>query len=81
MSPLPPFPGYLHAERRLILTKSVSLSYAEMYLGLATVLRRFELELFDTVRERDVDVVRDCFVGMPMPEAKGVRVKVLGKRT
>lgn len=58
-----------------------SLSYAEMYLGLATMLRRFELELFDTVRERDVDVVRDCFVGMPMPEAKGVRVKVLGKRT
>jgi hypothetical protein len=57
-----------------------SLSYAELYLGLAAVLRRFELELYDTVRERDVDTVRDCFVGMPTPEAKGVRVRVLGKR-
>jgi hypothetical protein len=57
-----------------------SLSYAEQFVALAAVLRRFELRLFETVRERDVDVVRDCFVGMPSPEAKGVRVEVVGRR-
>ena len=58
-----------------------SLAYAEIYLGLAAMFRRFELELFDTLRKRDVDTVRDCFVGMPSPESKGVRLKVLGKRS
>lgn len=57
-----------------------NLSYAEMYLGIAAILRRFELELDDVVRERDIDTVRDCFVGMPSPQAKGVNVRVLRER-
>jgi len=38
------------------------------------------MELFDTIRERDIDSVRDCFVGMPTPGSKGLQVKVLGER-
>ena len=57
-----------------------SLAYAEIYLGLAAMLRRFNFALVDTVRERDIDTVRDCFVGKASPQSKGVRVKVLAKR-
>ena len=59
----------------------VNLAYAEIYLTIAAVLRRFEFALHDTVRERDVDVVRDCFVGMATKESKGIRVQVLGERS
>jgi hypothetical protein len=56
---------------------SRSLAYAELYLVLDTVFRRFDLELFDTIREGDVDHSRDYFVGRVLPKSKGVRVKVL----
>ncbi len=59
----------------------VNLAHAEIYLTIAAVLRHFELELYDTVRERDVDVVRDCFVGMATKESKGVRVRLLSERS
>jgi hypothetical protein len=52
---------------------------AEMYMTVATILRRFDLELYDTVRERDIDVVRDCFLGEPSFESKGVGVKLASK--
>lgn len=58
-----------------------NLAYAELYLGVAAMLRRFELALDDVVRERDIDTVRDCFVGMPSPKAKGVNIRVLGLRS
>ena len=51
---------------------------AELYIVLATIFRRFDLELHDTVRERDIDVVRDSFLGEPSFESKGVRVKFAG---
>ncbi|PNS16982.1 Isotrichodermin C-15 hydroxylase [Sphaceloma murrayae] len=57
-----------------------NLAYCEMYLASAAILRRFDMELFDTVRERDIDVVRDCLVGMPGYASKGVRVRILGRR-
>lgn len=58
-----------------------SLAYVQMHLATACVLRRFELELDDdVVRERDVDVVRDCVIGLPPPESKGIRFKVVRKR-
>ena len=54
-----------------------SLAWAEMYLTLAAVLRRFDCELFDTTR-KEVDPAFACFV--PFAEStKGVWVKV--KRT
>ena len=47
---------------------------------MATVFRHYRMELFDTVRIRDVDHARDyCFVGMPSPGSKGVRVKNIGR--
>ena len=51
------------------------LAYAELYIGLATLFRRFELELFDTTRDA-VDCWMDRFVPRPKPGTLGVRVKV-----
>jgi hypothetical protein len=56
-----------------------SLAYAEIYLTIAFVLRRFELQLFEIGRE-DVDIARDCFVAKPKLGSKGVRVRVVGER-
>ena len=51
-----------------------SLAWAEMYLTLAAVIHRFDMELYDTSR-RDVDPKIDHFV--PFPETdRGVRVLV-----
>lgn len=57
-----------------------SLANAEIYLASAFLIRRFNFELYDVIKERDVDVVRDCFVGLTRPDTKGVRFKVLDKR-
>lgn len=54
-----------------------SLALPEMYLCLAKLVRRFECELFDVVRERDIDHHRDCFLGEPRDDTKGVRMRVL----
>ncbi len=66
----------------------MSLAYAEMYLLLAAVFRRFGskevrfesdegvLELVDTDIS-DVEIVADRFVPIVKPESKGVRVRVL----
>lgn len=47
-----------------------------MHLTLAAVLRRFELELYDVDEARDIEIVRDCFIGLPSPDAKPLRVKI-----
>lgn len=52
-----------------------SLALAEIYLSMAYVFRRFDLELYETTRERDIDHVRDCFIGEVSPSSKGVRVR------
>jgi hypothetical protein len=66
----------------------MNLAYAEMYLLLAAVFRRFGskevrfegdegvLELVDT-DVSDVEIVADRFVPIVKPESKGVRVRVL----
>ena len=51
-----------------------SLANTEMYLAIAAVFRRFELSLFETNRQRDVDSSRDCFTGEASSESKGIRV-------
>ncbi len=53
-----------------------SLAQSELYIVLACLFRRFNLELHETVRERDIDGVRDCFTGEPSLESPGVRVKL-----
>ena len=54
----------------------MNLAYAEFYMVLATVFRRLgtSMKLYDTVRERDVDITRDFFIASPCLESKGVRL-------
>lgn len=54
-----------------------SLAYAELYLTIATIFRRFEMELFETTIE-DVQMAHDFFVGVPKLDSKGVRAVVTG---
>ncbi|KAI0893426.1 cytochrome P450 [Annulohypoxylon nitens] len=53
----------------------LNLAYAELYIGLATLFRRHEFELFKTSR-RDVDIAMDMFVGQPWWGSKGIRARV-----
>ena len=55
-----------------------NLATAELHVVAATIVRRFQFELFETTRE-DVEIVFDAFVGQLRPESEGVRVKVVGE--
>ena len=57
-------------------TNTHSLALAEIYIVLGHLFRRFDLSLHDTVRERDIDVVRDAFIGEVSWKSKGVKVKL-----
>jgi hypothetical protein len=48
-----------------------------MYITIAAIVCRFEFQLFETYRERDIDYVRDCFLGETDPASPGVRIKVI----
>ena len=67
-----PFAG---GPRRCI---GMNLAYANLYHILAAVVRRFNLEITDTVRARDVDMNRDHFVSVIARGSEGVRVRVVG---
>ncbi|KAJ5956777.1 cytochrome p450 protein [Penicillium viridicatum] len=54
-----------------------NLAYAEIFIGIATVFRRHEFELFETSR-RDVDFYAENLKASPWPGSKGVRVLVKG---
>jgi hypothetical protein len=41
--------------------------------------RRLDLEIYDTVEERDVLTSHDCFIGMTDLESAGVKAKVIGE--
>ncbi|RWA06192.1 hypothetical protein EKO27_g8918 [Xylaria grammica] len=53
----------------------LNLAWMELYVGLATIFRRHDLELFETTRE-DVDFIVDLARPMPKRGSKGVRVVV-----
>ncbi|KAI9734110.1 MAG: hypothetical protein M1835_003401, partial [Candelina submexicana] len=53
-----------------------NLAYAEIYLTLAALFRRFEFELFETTRH-DIDILRDCFNTAAALDSNGLRVKVV----
>ncbi|KAL8786111.1 MAG: hypothetical protein Q9213_002976 [Squamulea squamosa] len=55
----------------------LNFALAELYIIIARIFSQFELELFDTIRERDIDYVRDCFIGETSSESLGVRMKVV----
>ena len=54
-----------------------SFAMSELQITIATLVRRFQFELVDTIRERDVDIVRDCFLSEARPGTRGVKVKVV----
>ena len=54
----------------------INLAWAELYLALAYIVTRFDMELYDTTAERDVLIARDFFVGVPREDSRGMRVKV-----
>ena len=51
-----------------------------MNLALVVIFRRFDMELYETTKERDVDYVGDGFLGALHPDSVGVRIKVTGAR-
>jgi hypothetical protein len=57
-----------------------SLAYMEAYIALATVMRRFELRLYET-DVSDIEVAHDFFLPCAKLDSKGVRVKVLGAQS
>jgi hypothetical protein len=74
---------------RAQLTKtSINLAYAELYIILAGIFRKYDmyegsgeqktptLALYETNRERDVDMAFDLIVPFPSRESKGVRAIV-----
>lgn len=54
----------------------LNLALAELYLILGTLFAKFDFELFETTKERDIDVARDCFIGEPCRQSQGVRMKI-----
>ena len=55
----------------------MNFAMAELYIGLATVFRRLDMELYETERDA-VDMAADYFVPIPKEETKGVRVLING---
>ena len=58
----------------------MNLALAEIHMALATVFRKLggKMQLFDTDRDRDVDVKHDFFVTNPGLQSRGVRVMFQG---
>ncbi|KAJ4505583.1 hypothetical protein HRR83_008582 [Exophiala dermatitidis] len=57
----------------------INLAYAELYLTVAMIMSRFEMENYETSYETDIRIDRDFFVGVPSPESKGVRAKIVAQ--
>ena len=53
----------------------INIAYAELYIGLASVFRRFDFELFETKRA-DVDLAHDFVSAHAYHGSEGVRVMV-----
>lgn len=53
----------------------INLAQAELFLTVAALVAGFDMELFDFDRARDLDVVRDKFIGFPTREARPIRFR------
>lgn len=86
-SPFTPFSLFWHW--RIDATNRINLAYQEMHLVIAGVFRRFDLynpdnthhqgptlALYDTIRQRDVDMDADLAMPAPKLGSKGVRITV-----
>ncbi|KAG9232265.1 cytochrome P450 [Amylocarpus encephaloides] len=56
----------------------MNLARAELFLALATIFRRYDLDLYDTKRARDIDLRHDNFLPQASLESRGVRVVIKG---
>lgn len=54
----------------------INLARAELFLILASVFRRFDFDVSEVSRERDIDSTRDYILGAPSPDSPGILVKV-----
>ena len=54
-----------------------SMAYMEVTVGLATFIRRFQSELYETDIS-DVKLKHDFLIPSPKLDTKGVRVKIIG---
>ncbi|KAH6662383.1 cytochrome P450 [Halenospora varia] len=52
----------------------INLAKAELYLVIATLVHRYKMELFDMIRERDVNMCYELFLSCPRGEGRDVRV-------
>lgn len=61
----------------LMLIYAFSLAYAELFLVIATMIRRFDFELYQTSK-KDIDFVRDF--GTPYPDEGNFGIKAIVTR-
>lgn len=54
-----------------------SLAWTEIFVAAGTILRKFDLELYETDIS-DVLLAHDFFLPSPKLDSKGVRIKVTG---
>lgn len=63
----------------------MTLARRELAATLATIFVKYDLyrgqegstlELYDTIRARDIDAVRDYITPLPAKESKGLRVRI-----
>jgi hypothetical protein len=43
------------------------------------VWRSVDMEIWDTLEERDVQTTNDCFIGMADFKSEGIKMKILGE--
>jgi hypothetical protein len=64
----------LVSPNQLFTTDACSLAYAELFLVIATIVRRFDMELYETPK-RNIDLARD--LGTPYPEKGNLSVRAV----
>lgn len=62
--------------RELIRPPNYSLAYAELFLTIGRLVLRFDMDPFDVVKERDVDVDGDCFNGITRDDSPGIQATI-----
>ena len=56
---------------------TISLATAEIFICVALLFRTMELQIVDTVEERDVLTTRDAFIGQSDPSSQGINARII----